>query len=205
MVNIKPEVADFFKPFFQIGNNGGLVFSYGQNSFEYWTPGIHRVPTTQGIWFGGGICPEIITDLFIAYSAADILCFASQQSQYLLNHPEQRAFAAIGLLPAANQIQLLKATFPFARWHLLFGPELLGRIADGCIAAWYKGYSVSFRVTGKGVRTKYRNQLFYFDAGKLSLHRFELVTGLRTGLRTHKPPTGFNSFLAYQNMIAYDT
>jgi hypothetical protein len=205
MFNIRPEIADFFKPYFQNDTDDRNLFNYGRTDFETWTPELHRIPTTQELWLAGGTCPEIVTDLFIGYSAADIICFASQQSHYLLNHPEQKVFAAIGLLPAATQTQLLKAAFPFAHWHLLFGPELLGRIADGLIATWYRGYPVSFRVTGTKIIAKYRNKVFYFEEVKFSLHRFELATGLRSGMRTHKPPTGFNSFLAYQDLTEYDT
>jgi hypothetical protein len=205
MFNIKPEVTDFFYPYFQVCPGSGFVFSYGQNTFEYLTAVYNRVPVTQGLWLAGASYPETITDLFIGYSAADLICFIAQQPHFLLTHPEQNAFAALGLLPAIQQIQLLKATFPFARWHLLFGSDLLGRIADTFIATSSKGYPVSFRVTDTQIIGKYRDKLFYFDAGNFSLHQFELVTGLRAGMRTHKPPAGYTSFLAYQNLHEHDT
>lgn len=199
MLNIRPEAADFFKPFFQNGTDGAIIFDYGQTAFESWTPGSHRIPSTQEVWLAGAAYPDLITDLYIGYSAADLICFASQRPQYLLRHPEQRAFAALGLLPAYPQVQFLKALFPVARWHLLFGPELLGKIADAGIAAWYKGYPVSFGMNHDRVGIKFRGRAFYFDSGAFSLHRFELATGLRSGIRTHKPPHGLLSFTDLQN------
>lgn len=199
MFNIRPEAADFFKPFFQSGTDGGVIFNYGQTAFENWTPGAHTVPSTHEIWLAGAVYPDLIADLYIGYSAADLVCFTSQRVYHLLRHPEQQAFAALGLLPAGKQVRFLKSLFPHARWHLLFSPDLLGKIAEASIAAWYKGYPVSFRINDNRISIKFRDKAYYFDSSTFSLHRFELATGMRSGIRTHKPPHGLPSFVALQN------
>lgn len=205
MFNIRPEIADFFKSYFQSGTDGRNLFNYGHTAFETWTTGLHRIPTTQEIWLAGAAAPDIITDLYISYSAADLICFTSQRPHYLLRCPEQQAFAALGLLPTSKQVQFLKSIFPYARWHLLFHHDLLGDIADASIAAWFNNRQVSFRYKATQIIGIYRNKAYYFDISTFSLHRFELATGLRAGMRTHKPPSGFNSFLAYQNLNEHDT
>lgn len=205
MLNIRPEVADFFKPYFKCGSKGCMLFNYGRSAVESRTTRSHIIPSTNELWLAGATYPNLITDLYIGNSALELICFASQRPQHLIMHPEQQAFAALGLLPAASQVQLLKALFPFARWHLLFGPDLLGRIADAGVAAWYKGYPVSFRVDDSRVCLKFRGKAFYFDQSIFSLHRFEIATGLRSGIRTHKPPHAMPSFTCLQIHKCHDT
>lgn len=201
MLNIKPEVAAFFK----IRTNASNLFIYGQSAFESWTPESHITPSTGQIWLWGSVNPNLIAELYIGYSAVDLICFASQRPHSLLRHPEQRAFAALGLLPTVQQADYLKALFPFARWHLLFGPDLLGKIADASIAAWFKNNPVSFRFTDNKIASRYRDKIFHFDPGSFSLHRFEFATGMRSGIRTHKPPRGYLSFIDLQKKNSHDT
>ena len=201
MFNIRPEVADFFKPFFQSGIDGHYLFNYGKAAFESWTPDSHIIPSSDEVWLAGADYPDLISDLYIGYSAAELICFTSKRPYEFLKHPQQQAFAALGLLPAGRQVQFLKALFPYARWHLLFGSDLLGKIADAGIAAWYKGYAVSFRMYDYRINIKFRDKAFNFDSSTFSLHRFERATGLRAGIRTHKPPHALVSFTALQNQL----
>lgn len=196
MFDLKPEVTQIFAPFFQYAD-GRLIFNYGSKDIESWAPGLHRIPSTSEFWLSGAEYPNLITDLYISYSAAELLCFTSQRT-FILKHPEQLAFASVGLLPSAGQVNTLKAAFPLARWHLVFGTSLLGRIADSAIAAWFKGRSVSFQVSGEQVIVSYCGKCLAIDSGIFSLSRFERVTGLRAGMRTHKPLRGPPSFIELQ-------
>jgi len=198
MLNIRTEAADFFKPFYQNGPDGAVLFSYAKTAFESWTLRSHRIPVTHEIWLAGAAYPNLITDLYIGYSAAELVCFASQHTHDTLRQPEHQAFASLGLLPEDKQVQFLKTLFPYARWHLVFHADLLGKIADAAIAAWYKCYPVSFRINDSRISIKFRGKAFYFDSSTFSLHRFEVATGLRSGIRTHKPPRGLQSFTKLQ-------
>lgn len=172
---------------------------------EYWSDAMHRIPASQEMWLANATYPDLITDLYIGCSAADLVCFTSQRPQGLLKHPEQLAYAALGLLPNTQQVNHLKALFPFARWHLLFTPDLLGKIADASIAAWLKTNRVSFRLSADRITARYRDRLFQFEPDSFSLHRFELATGMRSGVRTHKPPRGYLSFSDLQKTNSHDT
>lgn len=196
MFGLKPEVINLFTPFFQYAN-GRLIFHYGNEVVESWASEWHRVPSTSEIWLANADHPNLIADLYISYSAAELLCFISQRS-FLLKYSEQLAFAAVGLLPSSAQVDTLKATFPLARWHLIFDANLVGRIVDAAIASWFKGRSVSFQVSDEQVMVSYCRKPFVMDSAAFSLSRFERVTGLRAGMRTHKPLRGLPSFIELQ-------
>ena len=204
MLYLKQETTAFFKPFYENAGGDKIIFRYGLNAFETWSAEIHVIPSTPETWLAGAAYPTLITDLFVSYSAAELLCFVSQRRDYVCRYPEQQAFAALGLLPANAQVKDLKTLFPNARWHLLFGPDLLGKITDATVAAWFKGNAVSFKMIAGRLAARYRNRKFYFDADSFSLHRFELATGMRSAMRTHKPPNGYPSFTAFQKKNAYD-
>jgi hypothetical protein len=196
MFGLKPEVIKLFTPFFQY-TDGGLIFHYDNEVVESWAPERHRVPSTSGFWLANADHSNLITDLYISYSAAELLCFISQRA-FILKHPEQLAFVAVGLLPSSAQVAALKSTFPLTRWHLIFDTNLVGRIADAAIATWFKGRSVSFQVNDEQVIIRYSDKPFVMDSGDFSLSRFERITGLRAGMRTHKPLRGITSFIELQ-------
>ena len=202
MFGLKPEVIKLFTPFFQYAD-GRLIFQYGNEVVESWAPDWHRIPSTSKFWLANADHPNLISDLYISYSAAELLCFISQRA-FLLKFPEQLAFAAVGLLPSSAQVDALKLTFPLARWHLIFDTDLVGRIADAAIATWYKGRSVSFQIMNEQVMIAYCDKPFMVDSGVFSLSRFERLTGLRAGMRTHKPLRGLSSFIELQ-LANYDT
>jgi len=196
MFGLKPEVIKLFTPFLQYAD-GRLIFHYGNEVVESWAPDWHRVPSTSEFWLANADHPNLTTDLYISYSAAELLCFISQRA-FLLKFPEQLAFASVGLLPSSAQVEALKSTFPLARWHLIFDANMVGRIADAAIATWFKGRSVSFQVKDEQVMIRYSDKPFVMDSGDFSLSRFERVTGLRAGMRTHKPLRGLPSFIEIQ-------
>lgn len=193
-LNIKPEIAAYFNKYAQASPDNKILFKYSENVFESWSVEINRVPVTKGIWLAGADFPALTSDLYISYSAAELLCFASLNAFNLLRNTERQAFAALGLLPSRYQALQLKMLFPHARWHTLFGHDLLGKIADVSMAAWFKGHHIAFRVSDNKLRVKFRYRVFEFDDAVFSLNRFEKTTGLRPSVRTHKPPKGYPSF-----------
>lgn len=156
------------------------------------------------MWLAGGQMANMVTDLYVSYSAADLICFANFDILSFLQLSGQRAYTALGLLPTRWQVDVLKRRFPGACWHTLFGDGLLGSIADTRIAAWLKGHDARFHFIAGVIIVKYRGKTFEFKDAGFSLSRFERITGLRAGVRTHKPPAGFASFLTYHLSIKYD-
>jgi hypothetical protein len=202
MLDIRPEIWAHLAPYLTAGENGRIDFTTGQTG-EYWTARQHFIPTTW-LWLTGAEHPQIITDLFVGYSAAELLCFCSRHPAAITGHPEQLALAATGLVPVAEQVITLAKLFPFARWHLLFGGDLLGRVADTAIALWYKGYPAVFRFVAGQLLIPYQNRIYEFDECRFSLSVFEKTTGLRAGMRTHKPAGGQTSFIQTLTPFADD-
>jgi len=203
MFGIKTEVLDFFYPYFErVGNR--LIFNYSQSTTEYWTPERHCIPSTSDVWLAGAPFPNMVTELYISYSAADLMCFMSQRHHLFLGNQANAAFAALGLLPNIGQFRLLKSQFPNARYHLVFHADLLGSVADTLLAVWLNNLAVSFGLTEDRLIASYRNRKLFFDPYTFSLHRFELASGMRSGLRTHKPPRGILSFIDLQLTQLHD-
>jgi hypothetical protein len=202
MLDIRPELWSHFAPYLTVEANGRISFNAAQPG-EYWTARQHFIPTSR-LWLTGAEHPQIITDLFIGYSAAELLCFCSRHPAAVAGHPEQLALAATGLVPLAEQVTALAGLFPFARWHLLFGGDLLGRVADTAVALWYKGNPAIFRVTAGQLLIPYQNRVYEFDERRFSLSVFEKTTGLRAGMRTHKPTGGQTSFIKILTPFADD-
>lgn len=194
MVHFRPEVISFFRPFLNLAAEDKLIIPYSTRVNEIWSPEIHLLPSTTEIWLAGELS-QLASDLYISYSAAELISFVSRQPGMLNNIREQQAFAALGLLPDRSQVDQLKARYPQTHWHLLFGSDLIGKITDARVASWYKAHPAKFRLEEQWLVASFRGRTFYFNPDFFSLHQFEKVTGLRSGIRTHKPRQGRSSFI----------
>ena len=204
MERLKAEAAARFGACTQNPGDGPVLFSYTDGARETWSAAAQRIPISRGLWLAGAECPELVSDLFISHSAAEIICFASLRPYLLRAYPEQRAYAATGLLPSRGHAEELRALFPLARWHILFGADLPGRVADARMAAWRKGQDARFRLVSGRLWAAYRESRFSFDPDSFSMSRFEKATGLRSGIRTHQPPHGFASFFSLFHSLSDD-
>ncbi|MES2446593.1 MAG: hypothetical protein V4546_05390 [Bacteroidota bacterium] len=197
-LGIKPPVQDFFAPWLKVTAKEeiGLVYP-GQEKSPVWeiiSPYGSLVPTTSGIWCAGANYPLMARHNFLFYSATEALCFCSMNTHWLAR-PGSAVFSALGLLPSTAQIGTLRLKFPHARLHVVFGSDLPGRVMDCKAALWSKEKNGHFRVQQDGVAIRYGGKTFLIPEPKFSLHRFEQQSGLRAGLRAHKPKAGFSSFL----------
>lgn len=203
-LGIKPAVQDFFAHWLKktAKQEIGLVYPEQEKSpvWEIISPEGSRVPTTSGVWCAGTDHPLIARHNFLFYSATEALCFCSLNMHWMAR-PGSAVFSALGLLPSAGQIGMLRRRFPHARLHIVFGSDLPGRVMDCKAALWSKGKNAHFQVQRDGVAIRYGGRSFLIPEPKFSLHRFEKESGLRAGIRTHKPKDGFSSF---QEMIRAD-
>ncbi len=197
-LGIKPAVQDFFAPWLKMTaeEEVGLVYPGGEKSpvWEIISPYGSLVPTTGGVWCAGAEHPLMVRHNFLFYSATEALCFCSLHTRWL-SRPGSIVFSALGLLPSVGQIGMLRRRFPNSRLHIVFGSDLPGRVMDCKAALWSKGKNAHFLVQQDGVSVHYLGKTFLIPVPKFSLHRFERESGLRAGLRTHKPKAGFSSFL----------
>ncbi|MFD2964391.1 MULTISPECIES: hypothetical protein [Olivibacter] len=193
---INTAVLDFFKDRIHVQDDAFLFSyenNYGKTGTEYWSPGLHKVPVSVGIWLVHEGSLAQVRHLFLSHSAADILCFC-QLSPDWLTLPGNVAFAALGLLAIADQVRFLKECFGNAKVHMLFDAEITGRVTDCKAALWLSGKDATFSIFDDIVQIGYRRRKFNIPVPVFSLHRFEKTVALRSNIRTHKPKGGFSSY-----------
>jgi hypothetical protein len=140
--------------------------------------------------------PPQVSHLFLSHSAAEILCFC-QFNPHWLDSPGKVAFAALGLLPTADQVVFLKKRVPNAKIHTLFDTGVTGRVIDCKVALWLRKIDALFLVAGDLVEIRFRRNNFSIPSCAFSLNRFEKITGLRSGIRTHKSKSGLGSYYEF--------
>lgn len=181
-LGVPRNVRLFFKPYFSIQCDGSLLFRFG-DEFEHFGIGLHRVPTAIHPWIAGD-GPL----LFYGFSAMEAIAFLS------LNHqrfPDLRSlrFVATGNFLAKPPI------FPFQKCSLLFGNDLTGRLTDIRYSLYLKHKIGTLAYQAGKVRFALSATTFMLAEYSVSLYAFEKAAGLRSGIRTYKPPQPYDTFL----------
>lgn len=192
---LKLAVSEFFSQSCR-HTSEGLEFDFKANgqtvATEFWNAQGSRVPESKGFWkAANSFCQP--REVFIAFSATDILCFCNFYTKWLRS-AENVAFVAVGTRPKISMVNEIKEMFPSAKVHLLFDNDLIGRLTDCKIAVWLGKGHIAFELIGNDVRCKTRNGRFQLDIERFSLYQFCKISGFRTTVRTHKPNNGHGSF-----------
>ncbi|QRQ59997.1 hypothetical protein [Sphingobacterium multivorum] len=193
--NLDQDVIRFFEPFFERSPTG-FEFSYkylSDQQKEIWVNNGYVNEVASGIWKAYHQIPISVTNLFIASSCTDILCFAHLFQQYVDN-ALSIAFASIGYLPSRENFRELICEFPNAKIHLIAENSLIGKIFDCKIALWSRSIDSKFRVNNELIEIKFGSQSLVLPIEKFSLNYFEVISGKRFAVRTHKPVKGFLNF-----------
>ncbi|MDB5135433.1 MAG: hypothetical protein JWP37_2036 [Mucilaginibacter sp.] len=188
-LGVPMEVQAFF-------NAGDLIFHYGEQ-FEHFGEGFHRLPTTTNIWLAGN---KMAREIIITSSAMEAIAFLTIHSH---RYPDLKrlSFLALGNLPQPVQCNWIRAKLAGRKFTLVFSNDLLGRLADIRVGAALKQKRTSFLLTGGSIRIKCDNECYELEQERLSMSAFEKISGLRMGMRTHKPKQ-FNTFL---EQLKYDS
>ncbi|WP_313492392.1 hypothetical protein [Sphingobacterium multivorum] len=193
--NLDQDVIRFFEPFFERSPTG-LEFSYryllGEQK-EVWINNLCVKGVASGIWKACNNFPSSVTDLFIASACRDILSFTHFFPQYVDNSLSV-AFASIGYLPCKEYIRELIYEFPNAKIHLIAENSLIGKIFDCKIALWIRSIDSKFWINGDLIEIEFGSQSLVLPIEKFSLNYFEVISGKRFAIRTHKPVKGFLNF-----------
>ena len=179
-------VPEAVQAFFNVNE---LLYNYGGH-FEHFGAGFHRVPTTPNIWLAGKDLPR---EVIITSTAMESIAYLSVN---LHRYPDldTLSFIALGNLPHYGQLQWIKAHYPKRKFTLVFGKDLLGRLADIRVAAGLKNRTVRLLRSDIQIQITCNNEVYGFDQENLSLSAFEKASGLRTGFRTAKPKD-FDTYL----------
>lgn len=193
--NLNQKVVRFFEPFF-VKSYNGLEFSFKCvpiQSKEVWTNNGYVNEVASGVWKAYYQIPNSVTHLFIASSCTDILCFAHLFPQYV-DKTVSIAFASVGFLPSRENYRELTNEFPNAKIHLIAENSLVGKIFDCKIALWSRTIDSKFQINDDLIKIEFGSQSLVLPIEKFSLNYFEVISGKRFALRTHKPVKGFLNF-----------
>ncbi|MFC0320740.1 hypothetical protein [Olivibacter oleidegradans] len=69
-----------------------------------------------------------------------------------------------------------------------------GRVADCKMATWQIGKSARFSLVDEHGEFYCNKKGYRIPVGSFSLNRFERLSGIRAGIRTHKPKAPFETF-----------
>lgn len=197
-IGFKSEVLSFFRPFLT-SSSELAAFEYMDNgvptAVEYLSVDGSLVPSTSGLWTSGAENRFQVRDLYLFSSALEAISFFHFYKEKL-RFPGQVGIVSLGLLPSFSQFHALRKVYANAKFHFVFAADLLGRVLDCRASLWTKQKSAGFLLARNSelVSVAWRGREFLVDTSKLSLHAFEKLLKLRSGVRTHKPPKPFNSF-----------
>jgi len=171
-----------------------LLFNYG-GDFEHYDSGFHRVPTTQNLWLAG---KDLASEVIITSTALEAIAYLSVNLHRYADL-DTLTFMAIGNLPHPGQMNWIRTNYAKCKFTLVFGKDLLGKLADITVAAGLKNKTVTLQRSDIQIQIMFSNRLYGFDQDHLSLNAFEKVSGLRSGVRTSKP----KEFDTYLDQLKY--
>jgi len=181
-LGVPRNVRLFFEPYYTLCRDGSLRFSFGED-FEHFGNHYHRVPLGGGSWIAGE-GPKTM----LSFSAMEAIAFLTLQAH---RFPDLRALRFMALGCQISDVKITSGT-PIG---LIFGNDNLGRLADIAAAARLRGWPCPVRFDHPNFLFAAASREFEIRPELLSLRAFELKAGLRSGLRTYKPPKYYNSFL----------
>src|SRR5690606_21811961 len=170
--HIDRRVRDYFGPWMEINPDGVPILRSMESAAE----------------------PSVARQHFLFHTATDALCFCHLHPHLLKRHGSN-VFTVIGLLPDAMQVRELSRRYPNARTMGVFDDDPFGRVLDCRVALWLLDRDTTFCLDGGEVVFAYRENTFRVPEPSFSLHRFRILTGLRSTYRTFKP-RGAVSFAA---------
>src|SRR5690606_3898721 len=175
------------------------VKDYFSSWIDFNLPEVIKYENTAGL-----IEPVMVRQHFLFYSSADMLCFCHFH-QNLLKNPGHNIFTAIGLNPCINFLLQLKSQFPKAKIVNVFDNDLLGKVMDCKVVLAYLGQQASFKLLKGQLSFSYKGNEFTVPASFFSLHRFRMLTGIRSNHRTLKPKGAISFFQLISQQYLYDS
>ena len=184
-LGIRPEVQDFFSPFFSSDQAGNLVFSY-RDSMEHFGFGFHRVPVSNHLWIAGNNNFFLIRHVVICASAMDAIAWLNL-NYYTFLDLDNLLFLSLGASLKAPHIQWISENLPGKTFTLIFSKDILGRLADLKIAAGIRRMPVAVYLSEKKVLVSFRFRDYAFQPEGFSLNAFEKAAKYRFHISTGKP------------------
>jgi hypothetical protein len=171
---------------------GNLLFAYGEET-EHFGFAFHKFPVTNKLWLAGNLHFPQVRLVILSASALDAISWLNKKLP-AFPHTENLLFVALGAAVSEVQVTWIREQLAGRSLKLLFGRDVLGRIADLKLAAGIRGWPLSVYLgAGEQVVICFRQHNFSFRQENFSLAAFEKAAGIRFGVATDKPKT-HNSF-----------
>lgn len=185
-LGIRPEVQRFFRPFYDSDALGNLLFPYSEG-MEHYGFAFHRVPVSDGFWLAGNLQFPQVRLVILSASALDAVSWLNKKSA-AFPQIENLLFVSLGAGVHSAQLLWIREHLAGKRFRLLFGRDVLGRMADLKLAAAIRGWPLSVYLTdGKQVTVSFRSRIFSFSQENFSLSAFEKAAAVRFGVAADKP------------------
>jgi hypothetical protein len=98
----------------------------------------------------------------------------------------------------------LRKHLPNKEFRLVFGRDLLGRMAGLKLAAAIRGWPLELYKEGESITVNFRSRIFSFSQEAFSLNAFEKAAKCRLGVACDKP-NGYDSYFDLLKAKAFPT
>jgi hypothetical protein len=184
-LHVRPEVQEFFAPFYNSDAAGNMVFAYGIECEAYGLA-FHRLPAANALWMAGQQNFHLVTQVFICASAMEAISLLHYKFAAFPNL-DSLLFLAVGSRINPAQIEWLNASLAEKKYTLAYGNDFLGKVLSLKIAAGIRKVPVAV-YEQEGICTVcFRNKNYHIPTAEFSLNKVEKLTGYRFGIRTLKP------------------
>jgi len=191
-LGIRPEVQAYFRSFYRADDLGNLIFPYG-DVLEHFGFSFHHVPLTDDCWLAGNLHFPQVRRVILSTSALDAVSWLNKK-YHSFSTAQNLLFVALGAGISSVQLGWIRENFSCKKCQLIFGKDLLGRLADLKVAAVLPGWPLSLYLEGEEkVLVNFRSRNFCFSQETFSLSAFEREAGVRFGVPASKP-LNHNSF-----------
>jgi len=184
-LGVRPEVQEFFAPFYMEDVQGNLLFDYG-DATEHYGFAFHRVPVSENCWLAGNPDLNLVSKVFICSSAMEAIAFYHfRYADY--PQPQCILFLSVGTQPNPAQFRWIAEVLSGRDYRLVFGDPLPDRAGELITAAALSKLPLKISINENHVLVEFRLKLYRMSLTAFSLHAFEKLSRYRFGVRTLRP------------------
>jgi len=200
-MGVRPEVVDFFSPFFTTDEDKNLCFAYGSQTERYGMA-FHHIPSSEILWIAGEINFSAVRQVFISATALDAIAWL-HLNYSAFSTTDNILFLSTGLLPNAQQFSWISKNLSLKDICLIFGNDIFGKISDLIMAAGICNIPIAIYLEEDKLNVQYRFKSFSFPIDNFSLNAFERKSGSYLRVKTDKPKY-HNSWLEVLSAPAFN-
>jgi len=182
---VRPEVQQYFAPFYLEDRQGNLLFDYG-DALEHYGFTFHRIPVSENCWLGGNPDFNLVSHVFICSSAMEAMAFYHYKYS-VYPQADRLLFLALGSYPNACQFRWIAENLPGKDYRLVFGNTLLDRVGELVTAAALSRLPLNVRISEDQVTIQFRLKEYKIAIATFSLSAFERRSGYRFAIKTERP------------------